>query len=553
MSNNSVGSIPTPTAPTWWNWCGNLVHDPALDWGLYYNAPTNFKELKAVLDKVKAIPGATLRVSGQRHAQPPLVIDDNRSAQPQKTTEYLVDLSCYADLGPNNDQQMVLGPGVNQVTINTGVREDALDAFLTTNNLMMKTVTAGGFFSLGGMTSVDVHGATLSEGIFAETVAAFNILLADGTVTTIDATTPAVSGWSPLQFARVSLGGLGIVTSVVLNVLERPYATTLQGSVERYGLKDKAAFVKQFKQILTTHSRVESFFTPYATDWIWIGAKNFLVLWWDVVNDPNPKTPNTPPNPYPATACALAGETPPEYGAAILTGIAQFGAVLAQQSQYDEIAVNPLAGPAVITASGLDVIEKDGKNANLVHSDLWLSGAVMVIFMSYFIPLPDLEDDGLGKVWDSLDVVSNIVLPNGNFHIAAPMEFRFVKGGDSAMSGAYADSPDTMFVNQDLIAFVKPNLQASQYPPELLQFFADVEKQWVAMGGFPHGGKMYGFYDPTDPSGAYSKTGPFNQNFLNELGTRRGVRQDAYNNYRQSLDPNGLFYNKYLRQLMEPQ
>jgi FAD/FMN-containing dehydrogenase len=158
-------------------------------------------------------------VSGQRHSQPPLVVEDNRAAVPQTAKTYLVDMSCYADLGwPAQDQHIVLGPGKNQVTVNTGVREDELDAFLTQHNLMLKTVTAGGFFSLGGMTAVDVHGATLDAPIFAETVSVFNILLADGTITTIDAEASAVAGWSPLQFARVPLGGLGVVTSITIDV-----------------------------------------------------------------------------------------------------------------------------------------------------------------------------------------------------------------------------------------------------------------------------------------------------------------------------------------------
>ena len=42
----------------------------------------------------------------------------------------------------------MLGPGANQVTVNTGVREDELDAFLTGNNLMLRTVTAGRLFNI---------------------------------------------------------------------------------------------------------------------------------------------------------------------------------------------------------------------------------------------------------------------------------------------------------------------------------------------------------------------------------------------------------------------
>ena len=93
---------------------------------------------------------------------------------------------------------------------------------------------------------------------------------------------------------------------------------------------------------------------------------------------------------------------------------------------------------------------------------------------------------GLGKVWDGLDVVSQIVTKDGNFHIAAPMEFRFVKGGDTAMSGTFTEDPEhTWFVNLDLIGFVEANRTSSDYPAKLLQFFADVERKWVEMRGFP--------------------------------------------------------------------
>src|SRR5260370_42170327 len=96
-------------------------------------------------------------------------------------------MSCYADLVLGGKDLMVLGPGPNQVTVNPGVREDDLDAFLTTHNLMLDTVTAGGFFSIGGMTAVDVHGGTVDAPIFAEAISAVTILGADGQGTIIDA------------------------------------------------------------------------------------------------------------------------------------------------------------------------------------------------------------------------------------------------------------------------------------------------------------------------------------------------------------------------------
>lgn len=527
MSQNA--NPPDGSAPTWWNFSGNVEHLPPTDGEQYYYTPTNLQDLQAVLTLAQQ-KGVTVRVSGQRHSQPPLVTDDNRADPPPAPTGFLVDMSCYIDVGTNG---IALGPGTNQITVNPGVREDDVDAFLTANNLMFQTVTAGGFFSLGGMTAVDVHGATIEAPIFAETASSFVIVGPNGQSQTIDASSPPVGNWTQLQFARVSLGGLGIVTQIILNVQPRQYANTLQGGTQWYYWKDQPSFVTGMQALLTgpsKHDRLEVFFTPYAAPW---GADNFLVLWWDIV-DPATPVLNTPTNP--PTACALSQEG--KYGAGKIPspGVAD--------SQY--LSLYPI--PAAIALAGLKVIEYQAGVANANYSELWLSEASQVMFMSYFIELPNLDADGLGKVWTGLDAVTQIVLKTGNFHIAAPMEFRFVKAGNSAMSGTYSTNADSYFVNLDLIGFVDP-VPSSQYPAQLLQFFADVERQWVAMGGFPHNGKMYGFYDPTNPS-TDSYTPAFNQNFLNALAARRGERQQAYNAYRASQDPGGLFYNQYLKALM---
>lgn len=137
----SVTQVPV----TWQNWGGNLAHTLSSDDN--YFMPTDRAALQEVVRGAVAA-GATLRVSGQRHSQPPLVTNDNRSAGQAPSKTWLVDLSCYRDLGPDQAHRIVLGPGTNQVQVNTGVREDELDAFLTAHNKMLRTVTAGGFFSI---------------------------------------------------------------------------------------------------------------------------------------------------------------------------------------------------------------------------------------------------------------------------------------------------------------------------------------------------------------------------------------------------------------------
>ncbi len=539
------------SAPTWSNWSGNIVYEPPTDGADYYFRPTNLAELQwvvaaAVANKV------TVRVSGQRHSQPPLVINDDRGAVPAQPTTYLVDMSCYADLGPGGTDSMILGPGPNQVTVNPGVKEDALDAFLTQNNLMLQTVTAGGFFSLGGMTAVDVHGGTVNAPIFAETAAAFTIMGPDGTQTTIDAQSQDGNGNSLLAFARVSLGALGVVTRVTLNVLPRPYANTLQGGSDWYlttpfppasQQQQKANFITAFKGLLASHTRMECFFTPYAA--AWPGTSSALVLWWDQVSNPSPQIPNSATAPQ--TACELSQEN--QFGAPLLGGLGKYAPIAIRAAQAANSSL--LGGASVITKIALDEIQSQADAANQIYSDLWLMKSSSVIFMSYFIPIPDLQDAGLGIVWDGLNVVNTYVTPDGNFHICAPVEFRFVQGGSTAMAGTFSTTPNAVFVNLDIIAWVDVGT-SSQYPAELLEFFAHVERQWVAMGGLPHNGKMYGFYDPTDQN-QDSYTPPFNPNFLSFITQQRIKRQApvaAFNSYRETVDPNGLFYTQYLQALL---
>jgi hypothetical protein len=236
----------------------------------------------------------------------------------------------------------------------------------------------------------------------------------------------------------------------------------------------------------------------------------------------------------------------------MLGGLAGYAAQFVRDSQYYSNPYNPLHVPPVPTAGfaaiALDEIELQAAAANEIHSDLWLAESSQVMFMSYFIELPALDSAGLSKVWDGLDVVARRVIQDDSFHIAAPMEFRFVKAGNTAMSGSYSKNPDAYFVNLDLIGFIEPTPSAD-YPAKMLQFFADVEREWVAMGGIPHNGKMYGFYDPTQAAGTY--TAAFNPNFLAALRKLRGERLKAFSSFRRAQDPTGLFYNGFLRQVLD--
>lgn len=530
MSNTTTAAV-TGTNEKWNNWSKNLYYSSA-DGNHYYFMPSSRAELQSI---ILGAAGKTVRVSGQRHSQTPLVAGSATSAD-----LVLIDMSCYADLGDGTARMVVNG---NTVTVNCGVLEGDLDAFLTNNNLMLQTVTAGGFFSVGGMTAVDVHGATVDAPIFSETASEFSIMMADGQVHTINAQTPMEGNWQPLQFARVSLGTLGVVTSVTLNVLPRPFANSLQGGTEMSNFytplleTPRNGFIKNFGQLLNSKTRVETFFNPYADT---VVAKSFLACWWNA--DTGSGAGNSVP--MPEDACTLAGQD--KYGAPYFPAWKE---ILGEQAAYaaQDASSYVLAYGIALTAMG--VVQSEVGTAVANNSDLWLTEAARTIFLSYFIKLPDLGDAGMGLVWDALQAVKAATTPNDAFHIAAPMEFRFVKSGNSAMAGTYDDG-DCHFVNLDLIGFVPTNSACNglDYSDKMKSFFATVERSWVQLGGLPHNGKMYGFYDPAGAPGNFSE--PFNPGFLSFLQQQRGARAQALNAYRKKCDPTGMFSNGFVNALI---
>jgi hypothetical protein len=145
---------------------------------------------------------------------------------------------------------------------------------------------------------------------------------------------------------------------------------------------------------------------------------NFLVLWWDVEDSPDPQTPNASSDPKTACAIAQAGA----FGAPLLDGIAKYAAQDVRASQYFSNPYNPFHIPSVPAAGyaaiALDEIGSQAGAEQQVNSDLSLTES---------------------------------------------SEFRFVSAGDSASVRTYSTNPDTYFVNLDLIGFIEPT-QAADYP-----------------------------------------------------------------------------------------
>ena len=534
------------SSPVWRNWSTNLAHGAPIPGEGYYFEPTTRDELMAIACQAKAS-GKRLRVSGQRHSQPPLVVGANSTASTDLVDSdvWLVDLRCYSDLetpgGSARIQLKTVGASASQtehrvVVANAGVREDELSEFLQNNNLMLPTVTAGGFFSLGGVVAVDVHGASADQGILAETVREMEVLRTypDVQIDTIDSTSVTPAGDLALPYERVALGSLGIMTSLTFEIEDRPFKESLTSShetVQFSGPNARDDFASFYANLLFDSPvvpRVESFFDPY-TD-------NFLVLKWD--------RPITPPSETPVPTATEISSCDAPIGGSVIPGV---GAVERPvQNGGTRIAARSLISSSF---SGIKGQVDAASAAGLTH---WISNALRVVFMSYWIELPSKDEAGLKTAWDALQVIANRVDTSPDFRPVLPSEFRFVQSGDTLLAGSYTGDSDSLFVSIEVLGFPNPPSPGTElvtYGQNMLDYFGNIEAAWVAMGGAPHSGKIFGFFDPANQGAG--TTQPFNPGFVDWLRfVRKGPEVDRFNLYRNSIDPDGTFMNQMVEGLL---
>jgi len=543
----------------WKNWTGNLYYKPFIKDQPYYFMPTTRAELKEIIQNAAKAKGKIkIHVSGQRHSATPIILNEMQSFKPEEIkliatqnepVQWLIDLSCYHDLGKDGHSDMMINSDEKTVTVNAGVREDELDAYVTANNFMLKTVTAGGFFSIGGISAVDVHGATVNETNFPGTIKSFTVMNANGDVTTYDNNSELFHGIKPLQFHRVSLGTLGIITSVTINLAPRPYKATLVGSQSLYTVNSQKDFISLYKDLLFSadKSRVESFYNPY---YIFL---NIRALKWDVDNQPKDTTANDSYIPEKIkSACQIAKDN--TWGAPLL---GNYEGMAESLSRYTQDHSPLLTNAGVMISFAFEDIRSEMQTAINNHASTWLTKAAKVTFMSYAIPLPDNNDQGLDVAWKALRVVNEVSdmmkYKPDKFAVAVPVEFRFLRGDDAILSATYSKNPKQRYIAIEIVGFPNPDDQG-HYQQNLLNFFANVECRWIKMNGRPHQGKMYGFYDPNTAGDCKDVVGtsPFNDKYLARYYTNNEnikFNLAAFKSYQNHIDPYSMFCTKYAAKL----
>lgn len=175
------------TVRPWANWPGNLRATPR-----HVVEPHSADELAAAL---AGTPPAPVRPVGASRSDSPL------PSPPSGTAVSLRRLN----------RPLAVDADAREVTVESGMTIDALHALLARHGLAVTGVPATGDATVGGAIGAGSHGSGLGHGSLASRVRALTLVGVDGAVHHCGG-----ADGVPLDAARVSLGALGIVTTVTL-------------------------------------------------------------------------------------------------------------------------------------------------------------------------------------------------------------------------------------------------------------------------------------------------------------------------------------------------
>jgi FAD-linked oxidoreductase len=172
----------------WENWSRSVTARPT-----HVHYPETESELRRVVENAEG----TLRVSGAGHSFPPVA----------KSEETLVSLERYTGLVDTDPQSQ-------RVTVRAGTPLWQLTEALAEQGLMLENMGDIDAQSIAGALSTGTHGTGTEFGVMATQASGLRTVTADGKILDLE------SGDERFPHAQVSLGALGVLSTVTLDVVE---------------------------------------------------------------------------------------------------------------------------------------------------------------------------------------------------------------------------------------------------------------------------------------------------------------------------------------------
>ena len=235
--------------PSWSNWAGNQLSKP-----VRIERPSSESEvveivLRAVAEHLR------VKVVGSGHSFTGIAVPD----------EVMIDLA-----------QMNRVVNVDHVggviTVQAGIVLSDLNAYLESHKLSMPNLGDVTYQTLAGAVSTSTHGTGLQRTGLAAQIRAFKLVTASGEVLTCD----PVQNAEIFHCGRVSLGALGVITEVTLNVVPAFNLRAVEQPMRISHVLDN------FAQLIQENGFFEFYWVPH-TKWALTKANNVSM---DAIDSP---------------------------------------------------------------------------------------------------------------------------------------------------------------------------------------------------------------------------------------------------------------------------
>lgn len=181
----------TEQTKTWQNWSRRVSATPST-----YKTPASEGEIVDIVTAA-AERGETVRVAGSGHSFSPVVPSD----------EILISLEQYTGL-------VDVDPDERQVTVTAGTSLATLNRKLARHELALANLGDIDKQTVAGALATGTHGTGLEFGVLANQIAQLRLVTADGEILEVGPDDPEL-----LRAAQVSLGALGVITEVTIDVV----------------------------------------------------------------------------------------------------------------------------------------------------------------------------------------------------------------------------------------------------------------------------------------------------------------------------------------------
>jgi len=236
--------------PTWKNWAGNQKSHP-----VRVEKPSSESDVVAIVKRA-ALNNQKVKAVGSGHSFTGIAVPN----------EVMIDLTRF-----NRVTNVDLARGL--VTVQAGIVLSELNAQLERHQLSMPNLGDVTYQTLAGALSTSTHGTGLQRTGLAAQIVAFRMVTATGDVLICS----EHENQEVFHCGRVSLGALGVLTEVSLNVVP---AFNLRAVEQTMRIDD---VLRNFTQLITDNDFFEFYWVPH-TKWALTKANNVST---DAIDSPS--------------------------------------------------------------------------------------------------------------------------------------------------------------------------------------------------------------------------------------------------------------------------